>query len=52
MLQAALSAQDAPLVEQYHFESDSEIMAIDENSYWQKDSEGTWREREGQPESV
>ena len=48
LLQAALGAQDAP-VEQYHFESDSEMMIIDENSYWQKDSEGVWREREGQP---
>ena len=48
LLQAALGTQDAP-VEQYHFESDSEMMIIDENSYWQKDSEGVWREREGQP---
>ena len=40
LLQAALGAQDAP-EEQHHFESDS-IMMIDENSYWQKDSEGEW----------
>jgi len=40
LLQAALGAQDAP-EEQHHFESDS-IMMIDENSHWQKDSEGEW----------
>jgi len=40
LLLAALGAQDAP-EEQHHFESDSIIM-IDENSYWQKDSEGEW----------
>ena len=50
LLQEALGgAQDAPAVEQHNFESDSEIMIIDENSFWQKDSEGIWRERERQP---
>ena len=47
LLQAALGAQDAPEEQQEWLES--EILIIDENSYWQKDSEGTWREREGQP---
>ena len=47
LLQAALGAQDAPEEQQEWLES--EILIIDENSYWQKDLEGVWREREGQP---
>ena len=47
LLQAAPGAQDAPEEQQEWLES--EILIIDENSYWQKDLEGVWREREGQP---